>query len=197
KRRRLRLSDINGVNLVHMFKKLDGVLVLDMELLTAMAEAGFKDLTLPFESGSQRILDKYATGKLDLNLDLISLIRGAKNLGIKVAGNYTFGYPDETYEEMTETLMLAKRHMEAGLDKINLFIIQPFPGTVLHDEALARGHLKPDFDPDMMNWMYPTMTGTPIAPEVLKYVSHACWRLLNKTPILQRVYKTRAKETKS
>src|SRR5262249_36308207 len=142
KRRRLRLSDINGVNLVHMFKKVDGVLVLDMELLTAMAEAGFKDLTLPFESGSQRILDKYATGKLDLNLDLISLIRGAKNLGIKVAGNYTFGYPDETYEEMTETLMLAKRHMEAGLDKINLFIIQPFPGTVLHDEALARGHLK-------------------------------------------------------
>ncbi|MBI1892854.1 MAG: B12-binding domain-containing radical SAM protein [Candidatus Rokubacteria bacterium] len=179
KKRKLTLSDVNGVNVMHLFTKADGKRVVDRELLESMVEAGFRELTLPFESGSQRIIDQYATGKLDLGLDLISLIRTAKELGLIVGGNYTFGYPDETYDELTETIMLAERHMDAGLDRANVMIIVPFPGTVLYEQALAGGYLAPDFDPDFMNWMYPTMKNTIIHPEVLRYVNKICWRLLN------------------
>jgi anaerobic magnesium-protoporphyrin IX monomethyl ester cyclase len=182
RRRRLTLSAVNGVNLVHLFRAAGGRREVDVEILQSMAAAGFREISLPFESGSQRILDTYAAGKLDLTLDLEGLIRTAKGLGMIVGGNYTFGYPDETYEEMTQTLLLAQRHMDAGMDRANLMIIVPFPGTKLYDRALQHGHLSPDFDPDLMNWMYPTMTGTVIHPEVLRYVTRLCWRMLNHSP---------------
>ena len=187
KKRGISLSDIHGVNLVHMFRRVNGKLEVDTELLEAMVDAGFKELTLPFESGSQRIIDQYATRKLDLSLDLISLIHTAKDLGIKVAGNYTFGYPDETYDELTETILLAQRHMQEGLDRANLFIIVPFPGTLLYDRAISGGHLSPDFDPDKMNWMYPSMKNTLIHSDVLHYVSRICWRLINSSSRIETV----------
>ena len=80
---------------------------------------------------------------------------------------------------MTETILLAQRHMDEGLDRANLMIIVPFPGTLLYDRAMEGGHLSPSFDVDMMNWMYPTMTGTIVHPEVLRYVTRLCWKMLN------------------
>lgn len=195
KKRHMTLSDVNGVNLVHMFKRINGKLEVDRELMEAMVDAGFTELTLPFESGSQRIIDKYASGKLDLSLDLVSLIRTAKDLGMKVGGNYTFGYPDETYEELTDTILLAQRHMQEGLDRANLFVIVPFPGTLLYDRAIAGGYLSPDFDPDMMNWMYPTMVNTTIHPEVLQYVSKICWKLLNNSTRIENIASMRLAES--
>ena len=183
----LSLSDVNGVNIVHLFKKHKGEIVVDDDLIGGMAEAGFKEIALPFESGSQRIIDKYATGKLDLSLDMDELIRVIKSFGMMIGGNYTFGYPDETYEELTETLLLARHHMDVGLDRANLMIIVPFPGTELYDQAIRDGHLSPDFDPDMMNWMYPTMINTVIHPEVLRYVNRAIWLLLNKSERIQNI----------
>jgi len=179
RRRRLTLSAVNGVNILHLFRRVNGAMEVDVELLEAMAECGFREITLPFESGCQRIIDKYAAGKLDLSLDMTALIRSAKRLGIIVGGNYTFGYPDETYEELTETILLAQRHVDEGLDRANLMIIVPFPGTLLYDRAIEGGHLSPAFDADMMNWMYPTMTGTIVHPEVLRYVTRLCWKMLN------------------
>lgn len=182
KKRKLILSDVNGVNIKHLCKQAGNKLTADEELLETMAEAGFVELSLPFESGSQRILDKYASHKLDLErTDTISIIRVAKRLGLKVGGNYIFGYPDETYDELTETIMLAKRHMDAGMDRANLMCVVPFPGTRLFDMAVAGGYLDPDIDPDKFNWLYPTMKNTIIHPEVLKYVNKICWKLLNKS----------------
>ena len=179
RRRRLKLSAVNGVNIAHLFRRVNGTMEVDVELLETMAEAGFREISLPFESGCQRIIDKYATGKLDLSLDMTALIRTAKRLGIVVGGNYTYGYPDETYDELTETILLAQRHVNEGLDQANLMIIVPFPGTVLYDRAIEGGHLSPQFDVDMMNWMYPTMTGTSVHPEVLSYITRLCWKMLN------------------
>ena len=152
---------------------------VDYELLEAMVEAGFQEITLPFEFVCQRVLNKYATGKLDLRTDPNSLIRACKDLGLLIGGNYLYGYPDETYDELTETILVAQKHMDAGLDWANLMIAVPFLGTVLYDDAIRGGHLMTDFDPDTMNWMYSTMRNTLITPEVLSYVSKICWRLLN------------------
>jgi hypothetical protein len=77
--------------------------------------------------------------------------------------------------------MLAKRHMDEGMDRANLMCVVPFPGTRLFDMAVAGGYLNPDIDTDKFNWLYPTMKNTAIHPEVLRYVNKICWRLLNKS----------------
>ncbi len=179
--RKLTLSDVNGVNITHMCRSEGGKLVADEHLMTTMAETGFAELTLPFESGSQRILNKYGSHKLNLErTDTKSIIRTAKRLGMTVGGNYIFGYPDETYEELTETILLAKKHMDEGMDRANMMCVVPYPGTNLYDIAIAGGHLSPDFDPDKLNWLYPTMVNTIINPDVLRYINKICWLLLNK-----------------
>ena len=179
--RNLKLSDTNGVNIVHMCRPKAGRLVADEALFETLARAGFQELSLPFESGSQRIIDKYATAKLNLaKTDTVSIIHAARKFGIAVGGNYILGWPDETLEEIRQTVMLAKRHMDAGMYKANFLLAVPFPGTALFDMAIAGGHLSADFDPDQMIWLHPVMQNTAVAPEVLDFLNDVIWRLLNK-----------------
>ena len=178
--RNMKLSDVNGVNVAHLCRPRSGRLVADEEMFEVMAEAGFQELSLPFESGSQRIIDKYATGKLDIDkTDTVSLIRTARKSGIAVGGNYIIGWPDETLDEIKETIMLAKRHMDAGMNRANLLLATPYPGSRLFDLAVADGHLAADFDPAAMTWLHPVMRNTRVAPEVLDFMNEVLWKLLN------------------
>ena len=186
--RDLKLSDTNGVNIVHMCRPKGGRLVADEELFETLARAGFQELTLPFESGSQRIIDKYATGKLDLaKTDTVSLIHTARRFGITVGGNYILGWPDETLDEIKQTIMLAKRHIDAGMYKANFLLAAPFPGTALFDIAIAGGHLSADFNPDKMIWLHPVMQNTAVSPAVLDFLNDVIWRLLNKSSRIANV----------
>ena len=178
--RGLKLSDTNGVNIVHLCRPEAGRLVADEHLFATLARAGFQELSLPFESGSQRIIDKYATGKIDLlKTDTVSLITAARKFGIVVGANYILGWPDETLDEIKKTVMLAKRHIDAGLYRANFMLAVPFPGTKLFDMAIAHGHLSPDFDPDQMIWLHPVMRNTRVPPDVLDFLNDVIWRLLN------------------
>ena len=89
------------------------------------------------------------------------------------------GFPDETYDEMTETIMLAKKHIDMGLEIANLRCVVPYPGSKLFEQAVAGGYIDRDFDPDKLVWLYPTMKNTIIHPDVLRYVNKICWMLLN------------------
>ena len=90
----LRLADVNGVNIVHLMKNDGQKLVVDVEFLEVIAAAGFKWFHLPFESGSQRLLDDYSTSKWVIeNTPVDDLIRRCNDVGINVAGNYIIGYP--------------------------------------------------------------------------------------------------------
>ena len=176
----LKLKDLNGINIVHMCRPQSGRLVADQELFEVMAHAGFKEISLPFESASQRIIDKYATGKINLDkTDTVSIIKTAQRNGITVGGNYIIGWPDETLDEMKATIMLAKRHMDAGMYRANLQLATPYPGSQLFDMAVAGGHLDADFDPARMNWLHPTMRNTTVQPEVLDFMNEVLWKLLN------------------
>lgn len=178
--RNMKLSNVNGVNIVHLCRPQSGRLVADEEMFQVLAQAGFQELNLPFESGSQRVIDKYAAGKINLDkTDTVSIIRTARNLGITVGGNYIIGWPDETLDEVKETIMLAKRHMDAGMSRANLVLATPYPGSKLFDMAVAGGHLAADFDPAAMIWLHPTMQNTGVAPEVLDFMNEVLWKLLN------------------
>lgn len=174
------LSDINGVNLVHFQKREGGRLVIDREYLELLREAGFAEIVCPVESASQRILDKYATAKLNhATLDVVELIRTMTDVGITCLANIMLGFPDETETEMRSSIELGKRLVEAGAAYVTFFAVIPFPGCTLHDYALAHGHLAPDFDPDHMNWKYPVMVNTTVPPEKVNELREWGWRYAN------------------
>jgi radical SAM superfamily enzyme YgiQ (UPF0313 family) len=183
----LRLIDVNGVNIVHMVRNDGrGRLVIDMELLEAMAECGFEKLALPFESGSQRIIDKYASKKWRIDkLDTVALVHAVREVGITPLGNYTMGYPDETFDEIMETIMMAKHHVDEGLAVASFFVIVPFPGTSLYDMVIESGQLSQDFNPDDMRWTRSVLKNAPVAPETLESIRTVAWKLINKAEFVQ------------
>ncbi|TSC89663.1 MAG: radical SAM domain-containing protein [Parcubacteria group bacterium Gr01-1014_3] len=178
----LRIADVNGVNLVHFLvrNKLTGKLDTDEDYLRLLCDAGFDQIVFPIESGSQRILDKYSTGKLHLpTMDIIEMIRIASRVGITCPVNMMIGFPDETEEELMKSVEYAKRAVDAGAKYCSFFIPIPFPGCQLYDYAIQKGHLDPNFDPDTMNWHRPVLKNTVISPERVLELREWAWRTVN------------------
>jgi radical SAM superfamily enzyme YgiQ (UPF0313 family) len=172
KKHGLRLANVNGVNLVHLFKPHSlakpGQWEIDEDYLHVLKEGGFDQMVFPVESGSQRILDTYATAKVKLDrMDLPKLMRLMTDLGIKAPVNMMIGFPDETEAEIRQSIDLAKKLMDAGAPYVTLFIPIPFPGSRLFDIALTGGWLDANFDPDLMNWKNPVMKNTVVGPQRL------------------------------
>jgi anaerobic magnesium-protoporphyrin IX monomethyl ester cyclase len=176
------LADVNGVNIIHLFTRRGSRLVVDEALLEALRAAGFRKISLPFESGTQRLIDKYSSGKWDLaQCDVVDLVRKVTAAGLVADGNFMIGYPDETLEELTETFLLARRLMDAGLIGCQFFMVQPFPGTRLFEESLASGQLSPSWRWDDFGWSKGSPFTNPcIDAQLLKYTWSLVWQLLNR-----------------
>ena len=89
------------------------------------------------------------------------------------------GFPDETTEELASTVALAKNLIQEGLTYASFFIVVPYPGSKLFDEAIVQGHLDKDFDPDLFHWGNPVMKNTIIPPEELVRLRKEAWREVN------------------
>lgn len=184
----LKLLDVNGVNLCHLHcgKQGSNELQVDHELLDALAEAGFKSVALPFESASQRIIDRYASSKWKIaSTNTAKLIRAFNDRGIRVSGNYMLGYPDESIEEVFETITMAKRNVEEGLDYALFFSVVPFPGSALFDMAVRDGNIDEDFDPDELRWTKSTMRHLKVDPSTLEHLRQLAWLLVNRGEYVQ------------
>ena len=176
----LKLGDVNGVNLSHLHKNEKSKIVVDDEMLETMAEAGFDRLSFPVESGSQRIIDKWVSGKINHEIyDISKLIKKANALGITVSSCYLIGYPDETEEELYQTIVVARRHLDAGSAYVNLTIVTPFPGTALYDYVIKNDLLLPGIDIADLDWMRPSIK-TLIDPSVIEFVSKYIWKFINR-----------------
>ena len=174
------LGDVNGVNLSHLHKNEKGKIVIDDEMLETMAEAGFDRLSFPVESGSQRIIDRWVSGKISHETyDISKLIKKANSLGITVSSCYLIGYPDETEEELYQTLVAARSHLDAGSAYVNLTIVTPFPGTRLYEYVMENNLLLPGIDIADLDWMRPSIK-TIIDPSVIEFVSKYMWKFINR-----------------
>ncbi|MBX9790364.1 MAG: B12-binding domain-containing radical SAM protein [Pirellulales bacterium] len=182
-----KLADVNGVNIIHLFKRYADRLIVDEELIEALCFAGFRRISLPFESGTQRIIDRYSSSKWQLDsCDVVDLIKKLNKVGIVASGNFMIGYPDETPDELTNTYLLARKAMDAGLVACAFFMVQPFPGTRLFDESLANGQLPASWHWDELGWSKGSPFTRPlIDKEALKYSWSLAWRLLNRESRVQ------------
>lgn len=180
----LKLLDVNGINLCHLHRGKHGSneQQVDHELIEVLAEAGFKSLALPFESASQRILDRYASSKWRVaDTNTAALIRAFNDCDIRVSGNYMIGYPDETIDEIFQTITMAKRNVEEGLDYALFFAVVPFPGSALFEMAVRDGHLDRDFNPDELRWTKSIMRQLKVDTSTLEHLRQLAWLLVNRS----------------
>ena len=184
KGRGLKFCDHNGVSLCQLFHHAkDGNFGIDLELLDLMKKGGFYEIAIAFESGSQRILDKYASKKWNHRRhDIFRLIKAINRKGIRVIGYFTIGYPDETLDELTETFIMARDLVKAGLNSVVFSIVVPLPGTALYDMAMKNGNLLSGACLEKYKESIPQMVNTVIPPEILSYTRRLVYSLFTPSP---------------
>ena len=176
------LLDVNGINIAHLQRNNGGTLGVDHEFIEVLAAAGFNFLTLPFESSSQRLLDKYSTSKWRVETtNTEQLLKSLQTHNVRAAGNYMIGYPDETEMEIQSTILMAKRHIEEGLNHALFFSVVPFPGSALFDMVIANGQLDANFDPDTMRWTKSILSNLAMPAESLERIRQLAWLTVNRS----------------
>ncbi|TWT89821.1 Ribosomal protein S12 methylthiotransferase RimO [Pseudobythopirellula maris] len=102
--------------------------LINEQVLVAMKRAGFKQLGIGVESGSDRIM---AIICKHLTVEQVDKAVGlACEQGFDVTLLFVYGTPGETLEDVQKSIDLAKKH---PVMKAFFFNLVPFPGTALSD----------------------------------------------------------------
>jgi len=113
---------------------------VDDELVEKMARAGCREVSLGFESGSERILAKM--NKKYLPADVRQISERLKKFGIGRMGFLLFGGPGETKETANKSLEFAD---SLGLEAMKITIgIRIYPNTSLQQTAIKEGLITAD-----------------------------------------------------
>jgi radical SAM superfamily enzyme YgiQ (UPF0313 family) len=106
----------------------------DEEMFAAMKDAGFVQVDFGVESGSDRVLKAL---KKNSNAEVIKgAFNAARKAGLRTMATFMFGSPEETYEDVSITMRLAK---EIRPNFVSSFFITPYPGTELMGMAVEHG----------------------------------------------------------
>jgi hopanoid biosynthesis associated radical SAM protein HpnJ len=104
--------------------------------LKVMRENGLRLLLVGYESGDDQILVNVKKG---LRTDMARQFSDdCRKLGIKIHGTFILGLPGETHETIQKTIEYAK---EINPHTIQVSLAAPYPGTVLHKQAVENGWL--------------------------------------------------------
>ena len=113
---------------------------VDNELVEKMAKAGCKEVSLGFESGSEKILAKM--NKRYTPVDVRRISERLKKFGISRMGFLLLGGPGETRETVNESLGFAD---SLGLEAMKITIgIRIYPHTPLAQAAVKEGLIEAD-----------------------------------------------------
>ncbi len=100
-----------------------------------LRELGVDIVNMGLESGNERILN-YLKGNSVTIEDNQNSIKYFKKYGIQVSASFIIGSPDETREEIFDTLNFIKN---SKLDMFDVYVLTPLPGTPIWEYALQKG----------------------------------------------------------
>lgn len=117
---------------------------IDEEVSASLYRAGCRNMSYAPESGSPAVLERI---KKVVKLDrLETSVRGAVHNGLNVKLNIIMGFPDETRQELGQTVRFLARMAMAGVHDMSISLFTPYPGCALYDELVAAGKLPPPSD---------------------------------------------------
>ncbi len=113
--------------------------LIDEETLRLMKRAGFYRICLSIDVGAEK---SKAFVKKPIRLDKMrSVVKKANAAGLWSYATFVIGFPDETIEDLNETVRFA---YSLKLDFLIFYIAQPHLGSSLYDYYLEHGLLKQD-----------------------------------------------------
>jgi len=127
-----------GLNLkMWSYTRIDTVRERYLELFK---KAGINWLALGIEAGNREVRREVSKGTFQLE-DISSVVKLVQQHDIGVAANYIFGFPEDTFDTMQQTLDLA---LELNTEMANFYPFQALPGSPLYVKAKAEGWRLPD-----------------------------------------------------
>tara|TARA_B100000609_G_C17216251_1_gene436857 strand:+ start:540 stop:2120 length:1581 start_codon:yes stop_codon:yes gene_type:complete len=110
------------------------------QYLDLFQKAGVRWLGIGIEAANQVIRKEVSKGTFK-EVNIREIVKSIQDSGINVGANYIFGFPDDTYESMEETLALA---LELNTEFANMYPCQALPGSPLHVRAQHEGWKLPN-----------------------------------------------------
>jgi len=108
---------------------------LDRELVDVMADAGLESIFVGIETGSAR-MQKLINKNLKLN-GINEMLTYIRQKGIKVTASFIYGFPEETEEDVAQTLsMIASIEKLVGME-VQTHLCTFLPGTELSERYLS------------------------------------------------------------
>lgn len=147
------------------------------EYLERFKKVGINWLALGIEAANRTIRQEITKGAFK-DVDINEVVKTIKEAGINVVGNYIFGFPNETKEDLQKTLDLA---LELNCEFANMYCAAALPGSPLYMEAKKKGLDLPKSFEEYAFFSYeckPLPTNFLQAKEVLEFRDKA-WTVYN------------------
>lgn len=146
-------SNVNGANLRFLVKKVDNHYEVDDEFINTLADFGLNEMSLPFETRSKEMMEKYATGKYDPNeMNPLGILKSIKKAGINATSNFLIGFRDESWKSVLRTKEFAKELFAEGLDSAGFAIPVPYPGTLDFEFEMSKPDVRKDFNDNLLRY---------------------------------------------
>jgi len=165
------------------------------DALSLFKSAGVNWLALGVEAGNQMVRQEISKGSFkDVNIrDVCNTI---KDSDINIISNYIFGFPDDNFDTMQETLDLA---LELNTEMVNMYPCQALPGSPMYFKAKQNGWALPDSYEGFAFLSYgsqPLPTKYLTAAEVLQFRDNAWKKYFTNSDYLDLVSKKFGNETR-
>ena len=148
-------------------------------------KAGVKWLALGIEAANTAVRREVTKGTFE-ETDIRAIVKQIQESGISVISNYIFGFPDDTYDTMNQTLDLA---LELNTEMANMYACSALPGSPLYRTAIENKWELPD---NYAAWSFHSFESLPLptkylsAAEVLKFRDQS-WNLYFNRPEYHKV----------
>jgi anaerobic magnesium-protoporphyrin IX monomethyl ester cyclase len=141
-------------------------LLVEEELVNALADAGCENVWIGAESGSQKILDAMDKGTTIEQVHIAT--KAMKKAGIKPSFFIQFGYPGEDKADIALTIKMINELLPF---EIGISVSYPLPGTVFYDRVKADLKKKTNWtDSDEMALMFTNTFPPTYYKQLHKYV---------------------------
>jgi len=110
------------------------------EALSLFKQAGVNWLALGVEAGNQLVRQEVSKGSFK-EVNIREVCKRIGDSDINIISNYIFGFPEDDFSTMQQTLDLA---MELNTEMANMYPCQALPGTPMYHQAKQNGWTLPD-----------------------------------------------------